>query len=248
MTRKAAPIPLLIIVAGIASLMSACGSSAKVQPPQPPDVYVAGYEVNGSNLDIAKYWKNGTPVILGAGTYGSWATSIYVSGSDVYVSGREGLLPGWIGKVHPTRKTPVNAIYTFVGIASLIIIVWAILHLVGGHGGSMDPLTFFVESSTMGTILVLVVYFLANLALPFYYRRYRPDEFNVLKHIILPVLGMIAIAVPVYYLVKPGQQAPYDWFPYAALGIIVVSVIYAYVLSRRDPSLGERVGSIIADE
>jgi amino acid transporter len=166
----------------------------------------------------------------------------------IFNAGREGLLPAWIGKVHPTRKTPVNAIYAFVGIASLIIIVWAILHLIGGHSGSMDPLNFFVESSTMGTILVLVVYFLANLALPFYYRKYRPDEFNALKHVILPVLGMIAIAVPVYYLVKPGQEAPYDWFPYAALAIIVVSVIYAYVLSRRDPSLGERVGSIIADE
>ena len=38
----------------------------------------------------------------------------------------------------------------------------------------MDPINFFFESSTMGTILVLVVYFLANLALPFYYRKYRP--------------------------------------------------------------------------
>jgi hypothetical protein len=59
---------------------------------------------------------------------------------------------------------------------------------------------------------------------------------------------MIAIAVPVYYLVKPGQAAPYDWFPYAALGVIVVSVAYAIVVSRRDPGLGERVGSIIADD
>ena len=81
----------------------------------------------------------------------------------------------------------------------------------------MNALNFFVESSTMGTILVLVVYFLANLALPFYYRKYRPAEFNVVKHAVLPVLGMIAIGVPVYYLVKPGQAAPYDWFPYAAL-------------------------------
>ena len=116
------------------------------------------------------------------------------------------------------------------------------------QSGSMNALNFFVESSTMGTILILVVYFLSNLALPFYYRRYRPQEFNVLKHAVLPVLGMIAIGVPVYYLVKPGQAAPFDWFPYAALGVIVVSVGYAVWLSRRDPGLGDRVGSIIADE
>ena len=166
----------------------------------------------------------------------------------IFNAGREGLLPSWLGKVHPIRRTPVNAIYAFVAFAGAIIVVWALLHLIGGHSNSMVALNFFVESSTMGTILILVVYFLANLALPFYYRKYRPSEFNVLKHLVLPVLGMIAIAVPVYYLVKPGQAAPYDWFPYAALAIVVIAVFYAFILNQRDPSLGERAGSIVADE
>src|SRR5262249_61785566 len=100
---------------------------------------------------------------------------------------------------------------------------------------SRDPIVFFTESATMGTILVLVVSFLSNLALPFYYRKFRAQEFNVVKHAVLPVLGMIAIGVPVYYLVKPGQEAPYSWFPYAALGVIVVSVAYASWLTRPHP-------------
>jgi amino acid transporter len=168
----------------------------------------------------------------------------------IFNAGREGLLPRWIGRVAPGRQTPRNAIFTFTGIAGAIIVVWAIGHLIGGHAarGSMNPITFFDESGTMGTILVLVVYFLSNLALPFYYRKYRPSEFHVVKHAILPVLGMIAIAIPVYYLCKPPQPAPYDWFPYAALVIVVVSVIYALLLTRRDPGLAERVGSIVADE
>ena len=166
----------------------------------------------------------------------------------IFNAGREGLLPRWIGKVQPGRQTPRNAIFAFVGIASVLILVWALLHLVGGNSGSMNGLTFFVESSTMGTILILVVYFLANLALPFYYRKYRPTEFSILKHGVLPVLGMISVAVPVYYLVKPGQAAPLDWFPYAALAIVVVSVLYSLWLVRRDPGVADRVGSIVADE
>ncbi len=126
--------------------------------------------------------------------------------------------------------------------------VWALGHLIGGHTGSMDALNFFVESCTMGTILILVVYFLANLALPFYYRKYRPSEFNIVKHVVLPVLGHDRDRRPVYYLCKPRPAAPYNWFPYAALGIIVLSIIYAVVLVRRDPGLGDRVGSIVADE
>jgi amino acid transporter len=166
----------------------------------------------------------------------------------IFNAGREGLLPRWIGKVEPGRQVPRNAIFTFIGIASAIIGIWALGHLIFGHAGSMNGLTYFDESGTMGTILVLVVYFLANLALPFYYRKYRPAEFSVIKHAILPVLGMIAIAVPVYYLSKPGQTAPYSWFPYAALAILILSVIYAAILTRRDPGLAHRVGSIVADE
>jgi len=166
----------------------------------------------------------------------------------IFNAGREGLLPRWIGHVHPVRRTPVNAIFAFVAIGSAIIVVWALLHLIGGSTGSLSALNFYDESATMGTILVLVVYFLANLALPFYYRRYRPGEFNVLKHAVLPVLGMIAIAVPIYYLCKPGQSQPYNWFPYAALAVIVVAVVYAFLLVRRDSGLADRVGSIVADE
>jgi amino acid transporter len=166
----------------------------------------------------------------------------------IFNAGREGLLPSWIGRVHPVRRTPVNAIIIFVAAASGITLVWALGHWIGGHGNSLDALNFFFESSTMGTLLILVVYFLANLALPFFYRKYRPAEFNVVKHVILPVLGMAAIAVPVYYLCKPPQPQPYDWFPFAALGVIVVSILYSVWLVRRDPGIGERVGSIVADE
>jgi amino acid transporter len=166
----------------------------------------------------------------------------------VFNAGREGLLPRWIGRVHPARLTPVNAIFTFVAIASAIIAGWALGHLIGGHTGSLNALNYFDESGTMGTLLVLVVYFLANLALPFYYRKYRPAEFSPVRHVLLPVLGMFAIGVPVYYLCKPPQSDPYDWFPFAALGVIVVSVLYSIWLTKRDPGLGERVGSIVADE
>ena len=100
----------------------------------------------------------------------------------------------------------------------------------------------------MGTILILFVYLAANVALPFYYRKYRPAEFNIIKHVVLPALGVVAIAVPIYYLFKPGQADPYNWFPWVGLGLIAVSILYSIWLVRRDPGLGDRVGSIVADE
>jgi amino acid transporter len=221
---------------------------------------VTAFHYNGKALTIPLI-----PFITAAHSIGPWLAFIaYIAGLTstlgvlisavnsqcrlIFNAGREGLLPRWIGKVHPIRRTPVNAIFTFIAVASAIVAVWALGHLIGGSTGSLSPLNYFDESGTMGTILILVVYFLANLALPFYYRRYRPTEFNVVKHVVLPVLGMAAIAVPVYYLSKPGQPTPYNWFPYIAIGVIVVSVIYATILVRRDPRLSDRVGSIVADE
>jgi len=223
---------------------------------------VTGFANNGTALAAAPIpvisVAHGVGPLLGFFAYMSILTStlgVLIAAVNsqcrlVFNAGREGLLPRWIGRVHPVRRTPVNAIIAFVAIAGAIIGVWAILHLIGGSkaSGAMNPLNFFDESGTMGTLLILVVYFLANAALPFYYRRYRPGEFSIVKHAVLPVLGMIAIGVPVYYLCKPPQPSPYSWFPWAALAIAVVSVIYSIFLVRRDPGIATRVGSIVADE
>ncbi len=63
------------------------------------DVYVAGYEEDGdsyvTNLGVvakyrvAKVWKNGTTIRLSDGKYHAEAHAVAVSGTDVYVAGRE---------------------------------------------------------------------------------------------------------------------------------------------------------------
>ena len=64
------------------------------------DVYVAGYECDGQkaapgsddlNNAVAKYWKNGQPVVLTDGVNVAKATSVAVKDSDVYVVGYEQL-------------------------------------------------------------------------------------------------------------------------------------------------------------
>src|SRR4026209_385590 len=50
------------------------------------DVYVAGFEESGLGY-VAKYWKNGQAVSLTDGTTDAAASSIFVSGNDIYVCG-----------------------------------------------------------------------------------------------------------------------------------------------------------------
>ncbi len=142
----------------------------------------------------------------------------------VFNAGREGLMPGWIGHVNAARRTPMNAIFTFVGISALIIGGWALLHLIGGqhrlarpdqllrrvlHDGH-DPGARRLPAGQPGPAVLL----------PPVPARMSSASSSTR---VLPVLGAIAIIVPLYYLAKPGQPTPYDWFPYAALIIVVVA-------------------------
>jgi amino acid transporter len=159
----------------------------------------------------------------------------------LFNSGREGLLPKWLGKVSKGHGTPVNA-----------LVIFMIIGLVGCFGWAwaqhITPLVLFAEPSTLGTILVIIVYAVANLSLPIFYLRHYRSQFSVFRDLILPVVGTAAIIYPLYYLVKPGQPWPFDWFPYVALALIVVALIYAGIINARDKTLGDKVGALVADE
>jgi amino acid transporter len=156
----------------------------------------------------------------------------------IFNAAREGLLPSALARVHAENRTPWASFLVFFVIGLGIVYVF---------GWTISPVTFFGEIATLGTILVALTYLVSNLALPVYYRANHPDLFSPVKHLILPLLGVLAIGFPLYEIVKPGQPDPFNKYPYIALAIVVVAVIYAVILSRRDPSLGDRVGSIVAD-
>jgi amino acid transporter len=157
----------------------------------------------------------------------------------IFNSGREGLLPRWVGSVTMKARTPWAAFVVFLGLA---------LGLTYVFGWNTPPLVFFGEIGTMGTILVIVTYLVANLALPVYYRRYHREMFHPVRHLILPILGAFAVGYPLYELIKPGQPAPFDRYPYIALGVIVAALVWAAIVVARDRTLGDRVGAIVADE
>lgn len=169
--------------------------------------------------------------------------SAMIAGSNsqsrlIFNAAREGLLPHALSRVHPRLRTPWASFLVFFGLGLAIVYIF---------GWTVDPITFFGDIATLGTILITVIYLVSNIALPVYYRRFLPEQFSVLRHLILPILGILAIGFPLWGLVQPGQAAPFNYFPWIALGIIVLALIYAAILTMRDRTLGDRVGSIVAD-
>lgn len=159
----------------------------------------------------------------------------------LFSSSREGLLPQFFGKIHPQHRTPHAAMWTYIILALLIVLVF-------GTWYAIDPVTLFGDTGTLGTIPVVVTYLLTNLALPVYMLRHHRADFSVIRHLIIPLLGTVFMLFPLWGLVQPGQPYPFNLYPYLAGGLLVISIIYGAILANRDPELVQRIGSYVADE
>jgi amino acid transporter len=159
----------------------------------------------------------------------------------LFSASREGMLPVAFGKIHPRHRTPHFAMWTFIGVAAGVAIVF-------GYAFNIDPVTLFEETGTLGTIPIIVTYLVTNLALPVYMLKFHRPDFRPIRHLLIPVLGSCLMLFPLYGLVEPGQPFPYNVYPYAVLGLLVVSGIYGAILARIAPDLVQRIGSYVADE
>jgi amino acid transporter len=159
----------------------------------------------------------------------------------LFNSSREGLLPAFFGKIHPLYRTPHVSMWIYILVALAIVLIF-------GYAYNIDPVTLFGDTGTLGTIPVIVTYLITNLALPAYMLKYHREEFSPLKHFIIPVLGTVLMLFPLYGLVEPGQSYPFNIYPYLALGLLVISIIYGAILAKSTPDLAQRIGSYVADD
>jgi hypothetical protein len=90
----------------------------------------------------------------------------------------------------------------------------------------------------MGTIVILFVYVLMMLSLPFFMWRRHREHFSAVRHVVMPALGALVLVIPFAELFKPGQPAPYSLFPYIAVAVAAVATAIACVVVRRHPSTG----------
>jgi amino acid transporter len=102
----------------------------------------------------------------------------------------------------------------------------------------MNPVGLYAECSTMGTIVILVVYLLTNLSLPVFMWRHHRATFSPIRHIVLPAAGTAVLIAPFIELCAPGQPSPYNAFPYLALALLILAAAIAWVVVHRNPSAG----------
>ena len=222
-------------------------------------VFFAYATVTGFHYDVSSIGRSSVPFLTVADTYlGGAAVVAWIAGivsvlatlvagcnsqaRMLYDGGRSGLLPSWLGRIRRGVDTPVNALIAMTAIGLGIIAIWWLSHALGVGTGSMNPVGLYAECSTMGTIVIFVVYLLTTLSLPVFMLKRHRAMFSPLRHVVVPALGSAALVIPFVELCKPGQPAPYDAFPFVAMGLVVVSAVVADQVVRRRPSTGSGEG------
>lgn len=102
----------------------------------------------------------------------------------MYSLGRIGVLPKRLGEIHPTHRTPATAIHT-MGVLSLVLGI--------GLGMWWSPVLAYGFLATLFTFAWILTFSMANVALPFFYRKEQRSEFKVVRHAVLPVLATLAL-------------------------------------------------------
>jgi amino acid transporter len=159
----------------------------------------------------------------------------------IFNTARDGLLPAQLGQLHPKYKTPAAAAGAFAGLGLLIGLASKPL---------TDTLTAVTLLSTAGSLLIISMYVLINAALIVWWARERSEgrHHNPIACVLVPLAGIVVLAAPYYYNLKPGQPSPLDDVPWAlAVCVLIGTLFVAWVRAKRPDRMAD-AGQVLAGE
>jgi len=173
----------------------------------------------------------------------------------IFALGRTRLLPEALAAVHPTYRTPVNAVH-LQGIVGIVLAVGLGLLFTGQKNGG--PLTAYIWIGYALGLLFAAMYVAVNIAVIGFYYRQRRDEFNVLKHVVVPVVGVIllipaflgvlgGLTIPILDIKLDPLASPFDVVPPLVAIWMVVGIVLGFVLQSREASRLGALGDAVAE-
>jgi amino acid transporter len=164
----------------------------------------------------------------------SSVTSSYVAANTqtsrvIFAGARGGLWSRSLAGVSPRFRTPAAAAVAFVAPSIVIGVV---------STAFTDPGTASGFLSTYGILGLVIMYLAANAALIVDWARLRRrgEHKSVWLWVVVPVIGIVVLAIPVWGDLRPGQPSPYNTLPWLTLALIAAGVIYQFVLGAVRPA------------
>jgi amino acid transporter len=161
----------------------------------------------------------------------------------IYSLGRDGVLPGWLGWIHPRHRTPWHGLHVVFVLTLAAVVLPALL---------VGPAPTIAWWGGVVVWFILVVYFAANLCNIVYYRRLARHRSNPLWNLFVPLSAMtIQVLVLWQVVVKEAWDAGWMGRTQQIAIAMVSSVIALYVWRRgrrSSSSGGGPVAGIHSDE
>src|ERR671910_285632 len=149
-------------------------------------------------------------------------------------------LTGALARVHPTRRSPYVAASVQAGFS-------VVLGLIFGYLVFGDPATTYGYFGGLGTLAVLFVYIFINVSVFLYFYRKERESFSVVRHALIPLVATAAVGLPIYGLIYPVPDPPYNLWPYLLAAWVLIGLVILFVISRRRPELIEAVGGAFSE-
>ncbi len=161
----------------------------------------------------------------------------------LYAMGRVGALPSFLAHTNRFHVPDVAIIVTMV-VSLIATLIPGILY------GTTSAFAFI---GTVITIPIILVYAATCISVPFFYLREHRSEFNVFRHIVLPILPVLVLVAVVYSQVVPLLVPPYPAAPISyAVPIVaiwfVIGLIIVVVLTLRAPATLARSNKVYGEE
>lgn len=142
----------------------------------------------------------------------------------LYAMGRSRTLPPALAHIARRFQTPDVAII-FTMIVGVVFTLWP--------GAVYGPTIGFGLIGTIITIPILLVYMATCVSVPFYYRREHPDEFSVLRHVVLPIVPAVILIAPIVAQFVPAPVFPFNQAGPICAAWLVIGIVAVVIMSVR---------------
>jgi amino acid transporter len=170
----------------------------------------------------------------------------------MYSLGREGVLLDFLGKTHPTHKSPHVASVVQTLLAALWVCLFAYFF------GTNDPnaqayLGVYTMLAVLGTMLLLILQAVVSIAIIVYFRVNHPGEVNIFAGLIAPAIAFVSQVWLVYLLVVNletfgGTGGFGGRIPLIAFIILGVGLAWGIALRVVSPTAHARIGRMVMNE
>jgi len=215
----------------------------------------------GFGVDNAAAWQDpNSPALFGlAGTYGGdWLVAVMflaaiVDGFAVamgtlttvarvmFAIARDGALPTFLARTHPTHKTPYYANGAILALAFICALTFAVT-FPPAEGAPPAYIIEFGYFSGIGAIAIEVIYVFVSVAAIVWFKRELKGEYSLVKHLLVPIIAMIGAGAALYGSIQPPPDPLLQTMPYVALALIVIGLAYIGLLRATQPGLVARIG------